>query len=427
MTTMIDLFVEEAKLVTISDCLPLLNLSTPKGGKAEYVGPCPISGGKDRFSYNTQKNVWNCRGCGMGGHGALSLAGHVLGLNLETRDNFLAACSAILGRPIPDGKAPETEAQKRDREERLAKRIEKAKQAEAEKQKRAEYYRKKEQQKAANKWHNAVLLEKTRFNLYIERRCGGALSVWPLRLIENEPYFHGDEKIFSCAAMVAPFVAANGKIIGCHLTWLDLENPPKYRPYLINAKTAEKLPTKKMRGSKKGGLIPLRGFTYKHGQFLAASNRTRMVVGEGIETVLAMRLAEEERNDTIYAAAGDLGNLTGPADPKSRFAHPTLENIDKNGNKRPCFVAGPIPLKTNEGQSIWVPDHVTNLILIADSDSEPVMTASAMARAKSRFAKDGRKITVLWPPLGMDVADMMTMLTKPETTYEVDKVAQDGQ
>jgi hypothetical protein len=37
------------------------------GRGAERCGPCPVCGGQDRFSINTNKQVWNCRGCGKGG------------------------------------------------------------------------------------------------------------------------------------------------------------------------------------------------------------------------------------------------------------------------------------------------------------------------------------------------------------------------
>jgi hypothetical protein len=35
-------------------------------GKIERVGPCPVCGGKDRFSINTAKQLFNCRHCGGG-------------------------------------------------------------------------------------------------------------------------------------------------------------------------------------------------------------------------------------------------------------------------------------------------------------------------------------------------------------------------
>jgi hypothetical protein len=37
-----------------------------KGGK-ERMGPCPKCGGRDRFSVNPGKQIFNCRGCQTGG------------------------------------------------------------------------------------------------------------------------------------------------------------------------------------------------------------------------------------------------------------------------------------------------------------------------------------------------------------------------
>ena len=47
-----------------------------RAGAGEYAGPCPVCGGTDRFSVNTRKGVWNCRGCGEGGD-AIKLVRHV--------------------------------------------------------------------------------------------------------------------------------------------------------------------------------------------------------------------------------------------------------------------------------------------------------------------------------------------------------------
>jgi phage/plasmid primase-like uncharacterized protein len=32
----------------------------------EYIGPCPMCGGTDRFSINVRKDLYNCRHCGGG-------------------------------------------------------------------------------------------------------------------------------------------------------------------------------------------------------------------------------------------------------------------------------------------------------------------------------------------------------------------------
>jgi phage/plasmid primase-like uncharacterized protein len=47
-----------------------------KGKGAERYGPCPVCGGRDRFSINTRKQVFNCRGCGKGGD-VLDLVQHI--------------------------------------------------------------------------------------------------------------------------------------------------------------------------------------------------------------------------------------------------------------------------------------------------------------------------------------------------------------
>jgi hypothetical protein len=53
-----------------------------KVAAVEFAGPCPICGGRDRFSINTRKQVWNCRHCGGDGKGgdAIALAQHLGGL-----------------------------------------------------------------------------------------------------------------------------------------------------------------------------------------------------------------------------------------------------------------------------------------------------------------------------------------------------------
>jgi putative DNA primase/helicase len=47
-----------------------------KASPTERVGACPLCGGTDRFSINTKKQTWNCRGCGVGG-GVIDLVRHI--------------------------------------------------------------------------------------------------------------------------------------------------------------------------------------------------------------------------------------------------------------------------------------------------------------------------------------------------------------
>jgi hypothetical protein len=65
---------------------------------SEFAGACPRCGGRDRFAVNTQREVWNCRGCGVGGD-AIQLARHVLGMT------FAQAC-AFVGDELVTDEAP---------------------------------------------------------------------------------------------------------------------------------------------------------------------------------------------------------------------------------------------------------------------------------------------------------------------------------
>jgi Toprim domain/CHC2 zinc finger len=52
-------------------------------GRGECIGPCPLCGGRDRFSINVHKQVWNCRGCAKGGD-VVDLVQHLDGVDFRT-------------------------------------------------------------------------------------------------------------------------------------------------------------------------------------------------------------------------------------------------------------------------------------------------------------------------------------------------------
>ena len=66
----------------------------------EYAGPCPVCGGRDRFSVNRQKQVWNCRGCDQGGD-VVALAQHIDGLSFRAAAEWLAGEQAKPSRVKP--------------------------------------------------------------------------------------------------------------------------------------------------------------------------------------------------------------------------------------------------------------------------------------------------------------------------------------
>jgi hypothetical protein len=71
-----------------------------KRNRLERVGACPKCGGDDRFAINIKKQVFNCRGCGMGGD-IIQLVEHLDGVDFNT------ACTQLTGQPPPkaNGKA----------------------------------------------------------------------------------------------------------------------------------------------------------------------------------------------------------------------------------------------------------------------------------------------------------------------------------
>ena len=96
MTVAFDNWVAKARAVRIEDELERRGIKL-NGGTNERCGPCPrCRDGDDRFSINTQKQVFNCRICGA--------KGDVIALVelLDTTD-FVHAVETLTGEPPPKG------------------------------------------------------------------------------------------------------------------------------------------------------------------------------------------------------------------------------------------------------------------------------------------------------------------------------------
>lgn len=429
MSEVIKLFVDDARDVSIEAAAKILNLKFKRSG-FEHPQPCPNCGGTDTFAFNTTKNKWNCRAGGVGGNDGIGMAAHCHDLDVRKREGFLEACSIVLDRDIPDEGERESYEDRAARLKRLEERRLQNEAAAAERADSQADFREKERAKARGIVKAAIGLRTSadpRGRHYLEYRCNGFPDAAWLRFGPNVPYWHGQDErggplgLFSGPAIVAPFIGPDLAAIGCHITWIDLRQPPKFRPLLFGLTKEgreaglvewafgdappmaidladglyEQLPSKKMRGSKKGGLIPIAGHP----------EARRWVGGEGIENGVAFGVWEGFRADTFYFAAGDLGNLAGPAEPSSRFAHPMLKKLDVKGVARPVMINGPKP-KLDQSDAMWVADQVDELVLLGDGDSEPVMTAAAMARARARHARPGRLIPIVWPRAGYDFSRM---------------------
>jgi hypothetical protein len=86
-------WIAKARAIRIEDQIARRSINLKRIGM-EHVGPCPRCGGEDRFAINVAKQVFHCRGCGMGGD-VIKLVEHLDGVD------FIAAGTALVGEPPP--------------------------------------------------------------------------------------------------------------------------------------------------------------------------------------------------------------------------------------------------------------------------------------------------------------------------------------
>lgn len=392
-----DAWVKAARDVSCMAVLDRRGVKLRRTG-TEFIGPCPVCGGEDRFGVNTRKDIWLCRASGRGGD-AIALVQYLDGAD------FLGACETLTGHPPPRGQGTRLSA------DELARRAKERRRIEAEREAASRSYREKERhylyeeqwQKAAPGWAAPMLAGYFRLRGLALPHPSRAL-----RWMAQVPYFHGQEEdararkvprlVYRGPAMLAAITDAQGHFSGLHCTWLDLSQP-KGKAVIVDPDTGEILPSKKVRGSMKGGRILLCE--------AASGTPRRSVAGEGIETVAAARTALLACGgvdaDTEFAVGISLGNLTGRA--LEQVAHPTLTVTDKLGRTRAQRVPGPKP--DLESAAMYVPETVEHLTLLADGDSDAFTTRCAMERAQTRHAAPGRFVTVAWPPAGQDFNDLL--------------------
>ncbi|MCW5722049.1 MAG: hypothetical protein KIS86_12990 [Devosia sp.] len=347
---------EEAEIVS---CLSwALFKGWTLGPGADRAGPCPVCGGTDRFAIHTGKNTFNCRRCGMAGHGIIDLV-------MKTENvKFVPACEMITGRKVADPISAEESA----RIHQEAAQRERERQAEEEKR------RLRAISEGKSIWGRTaepgpVGSGGVADYLGIRGLDGLRLDKILLREIVAHPYVvevKGPDGrmsypvIHTGLCMVAAVVLADGSFGAVHQTWIDLDAPNgKVRLFHPNKTNADgsplALPAKKVRGSKKGGAIKLFG----------PKNATRIVMGEGIETTLTA-LRHNFEPGTAYWAGVDLGNMAGKArigfDNKRQEDEPNMDDLD-------CFVA---------------PDWCQELVYLCDSDEAETRTIDKVTRGLKR-------------------------------------------
>jgi phage/plasmid primase-like uncharacterized protein len=269
-------WIERARSVDIGEIITQRGIRLHGRGHT-FFGPCPMCGGRDRFSIHTGKQVFNCRGCGGRGGGSIDLVRFLDGVD------FVTAVSTITGEPRPNGRAvhrqqdPDRERrqqQERERHERLARQRERQAQADdAARLRRAEAI-----------WREAVPIAGTSGEDYLAMRGIDVDDVPDHAGLRFHPQCPWDQGKQPC--MVARFThAVTGAPLGIHRRAIGIPGakPRSYGPIA-------------------GGVIRL---------WPDDCVTTGVVIGEGIETTLAAATRIEHRNTLLQPAwaCGSAGAL----------------------------------------------------------------------------------------------------------------------
>jgi phage/plasmid primase-like uncharacterized protein len=209
-------------------------------GRRERVGPCPRCGGRDRFSINTIKQCWNCRGCK-----PASIAGDVIGLVMWLDGlDFLAAVELLaVDRPRLSREASPAGVAARDDAARVA--------------------------SALRWWDVSDPIEGTLGQVYLERERG---------ITELPPDAYGVLR-FHCRCVFGADDRGEPVFRPCVLALLrDVVTDDPTGVHRVALTDSGKLIGRMALGRKKGAAVKLWG---------DAEVTTGLVVGEGLETVLA--------------------------------------------------------------------------------------------------------------------------------------------
>ena len=342
----------------------------------DVSGPCPACGGTDRFSVNSKKKVFNCRGS-VGG-GVIRMLQHAGGLT------FIEACRELTGRDPPDGhETNDTRDPEAMRERKSERREDRIRMELDEKHERAdnieaatELFRR--GQPILGTWADKYLRAR---GVYLDASLASEL-----RFIATLAYrgFADDKtkvetRLGSFPAMLAPIRCDDGSIIGCHRTYLDPERPAKLRP--PGDVTRNK--AKKHIGRK------------KHGAIWITEPQENMAIGEGIETVLSWHALGIGPDQIGLCTSVDLYNLAGKC--TGTVSHPVSGKPVTNG----------VPLFEDGGEGVIMPSIVKNIWILGDGDSEPVLTRNCIRSAGLRWKEQGRSVNISMAPDGLDWSDVL--------------------
>jgi CHC2 zinc finger len=210
-----------------------LGASLKKVAANEFAGPCPLCGGHDRFSVNTRKRVFNCRGSGDGGD-VIAMVQH-----LGDYD-FLGACERINDEPRPDHSRDETPGERELRLRSNAARMAVLEHRRKEERKAEEARAKRDEEAVADILERAKPIEGTHAEAYMREGRGlipPKRFTQDLRFVADLDYRDaGDNgtgqltKLATLPALIAIIHDCFGAVIGFQATYLDPDEPRNCRP-----------------------------------------------------------------------------------------------------------------------------------------------------------------------------------------------------
>lgn len=365
---------DEAHSLPIAEVVERLEIVGLNRTGGELVGPCPDCGGTDRFGVNLQRNVFNCRRCGAAGD-QVALVRHVLRLDFRAALDWLCGPVEELTQAERDRRAQKS----RDHRERQA-RIAAQKRIEA-------------MSLAMDIWRRAQPAEGTPVRDYLARRGvpPHLFAAMPdcLRYMALCPYtvpVSGQagkwRTIHAGPAMIAAVQSPDGRIAAVHRTWLDLDQPGG-KAALTDPQgeiPADRLPVKKVLGSKKGGAIRLR----------SPRDATTLYMGEGIETTLSALIAEDPPMRAAFWAGVDLGNMAGRRQRGTGLKYAGLPDLD-------------------DGEAFVPPPQIRHLVYIQDGDSDPRLTRAQLEAGLRRAMalRPGLTGAIVHAGQGRDLNDLL--------------------
>jgi hypothetical protein len=351
----------------------------------EWIGPCPICGGRDRFAVNQQKRIFNCRGSGEGTYGAgdaINLVMHVVGCD------FIEAVERITGTPRPDRTRDENADERKKREHRHQALAAEYARREADERAALEAKAARDEASIADIIKRAKPLDGT---THADRYMRETRGLDPprhltgdLRFVQNLDYWGAGDNgsnepvlLANTPALIAIIRDALGDVIGISQTYLDPNEPRKWKPT-----GSPRNSPKKIRGRKQGGMIRL------------GRPAETIAIAEGWENALAWWALGLGPEEVMLAAAVDLGNLSGRA--TGQIAHKKL--VDPEGRPRRM----PNGLPDPKAPGLILPQGIKSVIIIVDTDSESYATAGLLSVAVRRFYAQELNVELSFPPTGID-------------------------